>query len=575
RMRRGTRSCIACQKRKVRCVFQSDKPDCCIHCLRRNSVCIPQALAPGQSQPTTDGYHEHESPLVTAYRSLQRRLKALLPAPTVPLTTRQQAQAIATSTAPEGGRLLRDAECAPIMKLIENEMVGECQPTKACCVISYQEIGDEHHPSHKERSNASPEISSKHTEALRGLYAALPTVLNLQDILVKQSQWWESWRDAFGLSWGEETDRTLEGFAIRALRSEDPCLLGSLLVCLALGTGAFGTYLSAVERWILYDDDLAGCEHGLECLMGLGLCHFSAMQHHRAWSVYRRANTLLQLHGIHRAHRKSEKLDGIFWQLFHADRWLSLMIGLPYSVPNDLCDLYIPPSNPGSFITFHHRHLAILTSRVIDCVQATSPPPLSMISAIDEQIDAVAAHLPPQYLDLTHISNLEDRRERYARIYRLTQVYQLKAYLHLPLFLQRLDLPKRRYGREICANSCRCYLEAFLLLCDDDPQRAGTDNSIKLTGFSAFIAALTLLLAILDDTRGTTSPAGVSSENKQSDETLIKRTMKALEVCAAGSMDSLCGRCLTALNGFVTVCHEAAGNTIHKVDLPYFGVLSI
>ncbi|KAJ5783207.1 hypothetical protein N7457_004981 [Penicillium paradoxum] len=435
---------------------------------------------------------------------------------------------------------------------------------------------DKQYLSHNEHTNADPELLSKHTEALQALCALLPPISDLHDILLNQSRWWEYWRDAFGLSWGEETDQSFEDFAIRAFRSGDPCLLGSLLVCLALGVGIFEQkYLSAVERWILYDDDLAGCENGLECLMRLGLCYFSAMQHHRAWSVYRRANTLLQLQGIHRAHRESNKLDGIFWQLFHADRWLSLTIGLPYSVPNGLCDLYIPPVDSVPFSTFHHRHLAILTSRVIDCIQATTQPSLSTISAIDEQIDAVAAHLPPHYLDITHVSNLQDTKEKYTRIYRLTQVHQLKAYLHLPLFLQRLDLPKRRYGREVCANSSRLYLEAFLLLCGDDPQRASTDNSVKLTGFSAFTAAVTLFLAILDNKRGTTKDPITPSEDNEYDETLIKKTMETLQICSAGNVDSLCGRCLTALNGLVSVCQETGYGTVHKVNLPYFGVLSI
>ncbi|KAK9852029.1 hypothetical protein MYU51_009013 [Penicillium brevicompactum] len=434
---------------------------------------------------------------------------------------------------------------------------------------------DQQDSSHNQHTNTDPELSSKHKEALQGLCASLPAISDLQDILMNQSGWWESWRDAFGLSWGEETDKSLEDFAIRAFRSGDPCLLGSLLVCLALGTGVFETYLSAVERWVLHDDDLAGCQYGLECLMGLGLCYFSAMQHHRAWSVYRRANTLLQLQGIHRAHRESEKLDGIFWQLFHADRWLSLMIGLPYSVPNGLCDLYIPPAGSGSFTTFHHRHLAILTSQVIDCIQATSAPSLSTISAIDEKIDALATHLPLHYLDITYISNLQDKREKYARIYRLTQVHQLKSYLHLPLFLQRFNLPKRRYGREICANNSRLFLEAFFLLCGDDPQRASTDNSIKLTGFSAFTAAVTLFLTILDNTRGTTKDSVTPSENNKYDETLIKKAMETLQICSAGNVDSLCGRCLEALNGLVSVCQETGYDTVHKVDLPYFGILSI
>lgn len=198
-----------------------------------------------------------------------------------------------------------------------------------------------------------------------------------------------------------------------------------------------------MERWFLHDDELAGCEHGLQCLMSLGLCFFSAMQPRKAWSVYRRTNGLLQLNGIHRSHRKSEKLDSIFWQLFHADRWMSLMIGLPYSAPDDLCDLYIAPADEASLVTFHYRSLAVLTGRVIDCLQALNGPSLSAIARVNEKIDAVASHLPRGYLDIAQVSACQNPKEKYARIFRLVHVHQLKASLHLPLFLQRSDKTKR------------------------------------------------------------------------------------------------------------------------------------
>lgn len=414
----------------------------------------------------------------------------------------------------------------------------------------------------------------EHAEAVRDLYAVIPPIFELQHILACQSDWWNSWRDAFGLSWGEANDQTLEAFAIRAFRSGHPSLLGSLLVCLAFSIGVFDKYLSPVERWILHDDDLAGCVHGLECLMGLGLCYFSALQHRRAWSVYRRANSLLQLSGIHRTHKESKKLDEIFWQLFHADRWLSLMIGLPYSVPNELCDLSIPPADMVSPITFHYRHLAVLTSRVIDCVQAIHRTSLSNIAAIDEQIDAVAGHLPPDYLNLAQVATCQDMSEKYARIYRLTQVHQLKAYLHLPLFLQRSDRAKQDYGRRVCVNSSKAFLEAFLLLCDNNREEASMDNSVKLTGFSAFTAAVTLFLDILDRAPTTSRDCARSRGNTGLDQSLIARTTAALEICADGRSSSLCGQCLTALNDLVSSC-QGGLNAVHKIQLPYFGVVSI
>lgn len=55
----------------------------------------------------------------------------------------------------------------------------------------------------------------------------------------------------------------------------------------------------------------------------------------------------------------------------------------------------------------------------------------------------------------------------------------------------------------VCVDSSRTLLEAFLVIYDDNLTRAAMDNNIKLTGFSAFTAAVTLFLNLLDCGRNT------------------------------------------------------------------------
>lgn len=73
--------------------------------------------------------------------------------------------------------------------------------------------------------------------------------------------------------------------------------------------------------------------------MGLGLIYLNIMQPHRALNIYRRANGLLQLNEIHRTVERSKKTQSIFWQIFLADRRVSLIVGLPYSVTESLYNL--------------------------------------------------------------------------------------------------------------------------------------------------------------------------------------------------------------------------------------------
>lgn len=69
-----------------------------------------------------------------------------------------------------------------------------------------------------------------------------------------------------------------------------------LLLCLTFSTGEHARYIPSVERYILNDDELASSKYGFQCLVALGLCLLSGSQPRRMWTVYRRANTLLQLH---------------------------------------------------------------------------------------------------------------------------------------------------------------------------------------------------------------------------------------------------------------------------------------
>jgi len=84
---------------------------------------------------------------------------------------------------------------------------------------------------------------------------------------------------------------------------------------------------------------------------------------------------------------KLGKQDNVFWQLFPADRWVPMMIGLPYMLPD--CDLEVAPIGEASVDTWVHRQLIIVTGRVIDCVQDTRGPVFSKAIELNEHINDV------------------------------------------------------------------------------------------------------------------------------------------------------------------------------------------
>jgi hypothetical protein len=419
--------------------------------------------------------------------------------------------------------------------------------------------------------------------ALSEMLSALPSNAEIQSIFQSRSRWWETWRQSFGLAWGENKDKTLEDFAIRAVHTVNPSLLGSLLVCFALSSGDHDRYLKPVEHWILDENNFTGHAYDFQCIIALGLCLFSALQPSRAWSVFRTAATRLQLAGIHKNHRKSESLDAAFWQIFGADRWVSLLIGLPYSTPDHLCDLEIPEVTESSYISFHYRHLTILTGRVIDVLQSDPPISLSRLIRVEESIDDITAQLPPNYLDMGEILACSDEPNKTARLYRLAQIHQLKAFLYLPFFLQTCDTKaggvKQRhgdqYGRSACTNSSRAFLDVFHALFDIDPGTASVDNSIKLTAFTALSMAVVLYLNSMSCKQDPPPQTEPSSHFIESDIALIRRSISILQICSEGRRESLCGQSHRALLELISCGSTINQGGSRQVTVPYFGIITI
>ncbi|KAE8374978.1 hypothetical protein BDV26DRAFT_299935 [Aspergillus bertholletiae] len=566
RMRKGTRSCLPCRCRKVRCSYTSDSKFC-VNCAKRGESCVPQ----GDIQTDCGGAqlaseHTEHKDVPNSHLSFFNALDQLRQWVQLP-----HSSAISTLLPPISGAdtELRQAvndpriiqsEDAPVMKLFNNLRMGRtihiASNGDTCLVPDSRQNAD-----HNESSKA----------ALVQMLLVLPSDAEIQSIFQSRSRWWETWRQSFGLGWGESEDKTLESFATRAICTANPSLLGSLLVCFALSSGDHDRYLKSVEKWIMNENNFTG------------LCLLSALQPSRAWSVFRTAITRLQLAGIHKTHRKSASLDAAFWQIFGADRWVSLMLGLPYSVPDHLCDLKVAEVTQSSYISFHYQHLTILTGRVIDVLQSDQPISLSKLITVEESIDNITAQLPPHYLDLGETSSYVDEPDKSARLYRLTHIHQLKTFLYLPVFLKACEKKDGRlkqgggdeYGKLACTNSARAFLNAFLALFDLDPGTASVDNSIKLTAFTALSSAAVLYLNGMSCNRGLTPQREQSSHSTESDMALVFRSISVLQICSEGRQDSLCGQCHRAL-----VELTSCGSAIHEsgsrqVPVPYFGIITI
>ena len=553
-MRKGTRSCLACRRRKSKCTFPPDENDICIECAERDIECIPQGTKDnaGPSRLTSQA-----APLESRVRRLEAQL---LPH----VAGRERAASEATPATTTLIEEPMNSTSAPLMRLLGVPWFG-----KGTSVDAQSAQTEDHSIADARRAYRQKRFS----DAADDLCASMPSDRDMEDIFANKSSWWKMWRDTSGLIWGNEESDTLQEFATQALTHRNPALLGVLLVSFAISTGDLQRYLPPVERRILNDDELAATEDGLSCLMALSLCYVISLRPRRAWIVNRRANTLLQLNGIHVTHRKSPRKDSIFWQFFHADRWIALMIGLPYMVPDHFCDLEISPVGPEMpEEMFLDRRLAIITGRVIDCLQGIGGPSLSAVFEIEQQILDVTSQMPDKYLDIANIRECQDKMEKHTRLYRLIQVCLLRSYTHLPLFLRSANHSRYEFSRRGCVDDARRLLEAFLLVFDVEPEAAGNGSVLN---FNAFIAAVVVLLGLLGYGRPTGAEIMCPLQQNGEDWQVLYRTMEVLKYGETGISGALCNQCYTALVSLTEIAKALQGEETREVMLPYFGTILI
>lgn len=93
-----------------------------------------------------------------------------------------------------------------------------------------------------------------------------------------------------------------------------------------------------VDDLISTDDEMASTIDGIDCLVLQGQHESNDGRLRRSWIYYRKAAIFGQLIGLHRRTNvqsaEAERRAGTWNNLFEGDRFMSLLLGLPYCVAN-------------------------------------------------------------------------------------------------------------------------------------------------------------------------------------------------------------------------------------------------
>ena len=340
-------------------------------------------------------------------------------------------------------------------------------------------------------------------------------------------------------------------------------------------------YMSIIDQLIIADDEYGGSCDGLELIILVAKTYVNLGQPRKGWLLIRRGISLAQLVGIHPDRRlmtdksgaSMERLENAWWSLYMVDRYISLLLGLPYALSDGpavkkASDSCTDPTSQ------YQRKIAMIVGDVIDRNQESSGPSLPLTLEIDQKMEDAARIMTDDWwsIDSALSSQSISIEESFGRKGTQLWHFQIKAFLHLPFMLQSATDRRYEYNRHACLDAARQMIHRYHLFRLDDK---GAYFTCKVMDFQVFNAVVLLLLGLLgyggtstrsdgEDLRLVDTTLNIlrGASLAEPDDAMLSQSVEAIETLAAYHSDSF------AVNG------QKAGRD-RKIIIPYFGTINI
>ncbi|OQE46825.1 hypothetical protein PENCOP_c001G04936 [Penicillium coprophilum] len=596
RMRKGTRSCTECRRRKIRCTFHPNRPTVCNECRSRGMKCVDQEHT--VITPPLSGYQRNsklgEQPyslrervahLENLVEGLAKRLDqqdSRMPScehhgTNQPDGAQSHSRPLATETDELGPS--SDQICnAPVLQLFDNYIVSR-----------------EKDSSNNDKFAGAQDMSPK-AEAVRAeLMSLLPPTEDMNNI-INASFHLFVWHDHFPDMFDRHADRLVfNGHCRDTLVA--PAEVARALMCLCISAihapsefdfnalivpfepqKFYEKCTEIVDRLIVRDDDFAATLPGIECQMLLQRVHMTDGRLRKAWLVIRRAIEFAHLAGMHLSTQVPRPGDSLYERrlkiwcfLATSDRFLSLILGLPYGIT----DQYFLPqveqrlnSNLSAPEEYMLR-IGIITGHMVDRNQDPSKMTLAATLRLDQELQDSWKSMPSHFQAAEPCQN--EKREHYnERVPLQFMLKLLRAFLHLPLMLQSPHEPQFLPCHTIAIQSAREGLILYKVL------RSTTKPSLcKMIDFMAF--TLCLLLIIHLQGYSDESPDH-SKEQDEQDWDMVKKVVETLHLAATelgGSVAAESAKILGAIYNTRDIKPDWCAISSCKITVPYFGTITV
>ncbi|KAL4947221.1 hypothetical protein BDW69DRAFT_199826 [Aspergillus filifer] len=510
KVRKGTKNCWECKRRKVRCIFASAEHEICNNCSRRGTSCVSQEL-PDQKVPSAreEPLAHQITPTISRpasqkggkYESLSRELLAAWP---------------------------NDKD----LEIISSLPVGLSIPLYWRVCTPYPGFRSKYPPVPKEMLKLPPPGSHP--------------VLIARSLLILAT--------------------FLQGVVPSALRR-----LGDLGVAYReIMTRA----VDRVIRLVTSNDELITSVEAIECIMLEVMYQNYIGNLHLAWLAIRRATAAVQVLGLHRqanpplsrfilpATRAVFDADDMCFCLVQMDHYLSLMLGLPQiphegrlTVPKDL-QKFDPIER------LERLHCAI-SARIVQRSNADIND-LSNTFEVDRLLVNVSAEMPPKWWMVPSFADDSELINDTIRIMVHFTHYHLLTRLHLPYMLRPSADHRYDHSKITAVNSSREILSRYILFRSTNP----ANFYCRGCDFLAFVATTVVCLAQIishSERPGVGTIFSTLAHSRPSDRGMMERVSEIIDSMAQqSSSDAIAPKLTYVIRHLLEVEANAANGTIYS-----------
>ncbi|KAJ0424612.1 hypothetical protein BJY00DRAFT_244967 [Aspergillus carlsbadensis] len=599
-LRRGTKSCAECKRRKTRCFFERPTDATCATCQRRGMPCFGQEYM-DVPVPSLGGEHTIVERLKRAELILGTISKDITPDGRNSLSAgsgsqSSSSQASAQDRSADQGRHGSESDLAHS--------------------TSSAHTGLERHE--HEPYNYSP---TKYAELCQVLHSHFPCQEDA-DILFNTGRatvFIQMICNHYGALFHQGDFRPLSSMTVLPPVTSHPVVLARKLLQVSLcflqlepsfdssilhldGSlkDTMNTCFNVATSNVTCRDDLLDSIEGLECLVYESVFLVNSGNIRRALASLRRASTLAQFMGLHRKkapYRQVKQYDqgthvsgAVVWaHITFLERYMCLLLGMPTAIARIRIGSDEPLPGDTSLDWFEKAQTDMF-ERMIERNQERNYHDLVATQKIDYELNTLANSVPSKWwtpLDLTQDMDNKAMMERVLSAHLQIVHYNLLAVLHLPYLLWDTDDSRFEYSKTTCIYASREVLNRYI-----------TFRSIvkKVTccrpvDFCAFTAALTMLITYLNPHK---QKSAMLAHQRMGDRALIESTLETMEELNKLNNDELsrrsaelvrkllaletdCARGGKTYNSSVEETQEETLDEDHTFHLriPYFGTVKL